>query len=205
MKKLTALLSMLGLAIGGQTVSAITMNDVNYRDTDFLGIELNASHNAESGVFDLVSNDGDGRDLLGFDPLAHTVVDAIVGFVFAGFDNNVPYLISRASFSLGTSLQSWSGAQALNVQGYEIAGGVTGSILLDIQADGMLDWHVTINSGELATNGPITLWGVYLGVLAEPKSTQTPNRTSPVPDTGSTAALFGVCVLGLAMVARRRK
>lgn len=201
MKKLIATATIATLALAVQSVSAMMIADANYRDTDLLRIEMNANNASVSGMFDLVNDDGDGLDLLGFNPSMHTVLDAMVGFVFAGSDNGVPYLLERITFQLGSALNNWNGDQSFGIEGYSISGVVTGDLIVDIQEDGLLDWKVNIDQQDLANYGPITLWGVYLGVIAEPNAPQ--NRVA-VPDASSTAALLGLGLLGLAVIRRRR-
>ncbi len=203
MKKLiaTATIAIAALALAAQNVSAMTIADANYRDVHFDKIEMNTNNTSVSGVFDLVNDHGGALDIMGFDPALHTVLDAVVGFVFTGSNNGVPYLLQRVTFQLGAALDDWSGTLSVNVEDYTISGAVTGDIIVDIQADGLLDWKVSIDSGALATYGPVTLWSAYLGIIAEPKAQQ---RSVAVPDASSTAALLGLGLLGLAVIRRRR-
>lgn len=209
----------IGTLASANSVSALTMYDMNYRDTDLLQIEMNESAPSASGVFDLVGNDGDGRDLLGFDPGAMNVVGAIAGVVFASVDSQgQASLLARIAIELGSesvlvegspsALSGWSQSMFSLVGAQEFvfsSDSVSGSIVLeDIQADGMLDWRVRLNSQQLLSEETIVLWGVYLGVKAE-QNLELDRASAPVPDVGVTAAMLGIGLFVVMGAARHRR
>jgi hypothetical protein len=67
-------------------------------------------------------------------------------------------------------------------------GGVTGSALFDLDADGVLEYKLVANTGDFkAVNGSLT-------VTAGPRA---------VPDGGTTAVLLGMGFLGICAVQRK--
>ena len=70
-----------------------------------------------------------------------------------------------------------------------ISGALTGSLLADVAADGMLSYKVKAKKGDT--------------YLKETRLT-VHARTANVPDSGSTLALLGLGLVGLAAIKRRR-
>ncbi len=73
-----------------------------------------------------------------------------------------------------------------------IAGGLSGSIFSNLQSDGKLNYTVTITSGD------VWFKGAQLDAVGNLR-TNTPG----VPDSGSTVALLGLALVGLAVFKRR--
>lgn len=215
--KLTSLIGIATLATSANYVSALTVVDADFRDIDVLVYELSSSSPNRSGIFDLTIDDGDGHDLLGFDPSSFTVTDAIIGFVFAEFNEGARPTVNRAVFnvaglfegdgSLGGDIPN-TGFGSFEVLFNSLNfGTVHGSILLDIQADGMLDWEVSLSAvDQLNEQVSLTLYSAYLAIDAIPnQGLSTVNDPDPVPDVGTTSAMLGFAALVLVALRRPRR
>jgi hypothetical protein len=97
----------------------------------------------------------------------------------------------RMTINLGSDpFATENSAQSADYLYLFAVGGVSGSALFDLSANGMLNYSIVANRGDfLALSATLT-------VNASPKG---------VPDGGSTAALLGIGFLGIYTVQRKRK
>jgi len=140
-----------------------------------------------TGFFNLtaVGDDGDGQNSLNkFDPLAHSVTGAEVGFNFARVSPGGLIKASSISYTLdGADLHMGSFARAT----YAITDSV--NLLFDLQTDGVLK-YVIKNTGSLTT--------------LRLDSARLDAEGFSVPDGGSTLGLFAGALVGMDALRRRK-
>jgi len=187
-KHLLFTLGIAGLvALGETTAMAIPI----YTDLDVFGLSGQKvdANTPLAGAFQISSNDADGiPDLTGYNPLSEQITGASVVFVLRDdsfFDGQ-----EQVKIDLGSNFFQ-SGAVLDSPLIFSILGGsVSGSALLDLDADGVLNY--TISSAD----GDFVAISAFLSATAGPKSTS-------VPDGGSTVALLGLGLLGLGWARRK--
>lgn len=144
-----------------------------YTDVKYIVEHLDGENPSYSGSFDITKY---GQ----FSPGSEEVVSATVSFLFFGINyNNDPISIDVAG-------DAFTGGKFFLLQ---LVGGSLSNALSALNADGKIDFSVSINQG-----------GAWLKA-ARIDAVTRPIRA--VPDSASTLALLGVGILGLAAVRRR--
>ncbi|EDY82614.1 hypothetical protein VDG1235_2237 [Verrucomicrobiia bacterium DG1235] len=203
--KLLTLIGALAALCSASSVSAISIADAKFRDIDVFLTDLTKDNPVIAGqFFDIVNDDSDGRDLLGFDPDKHLVTEAVIGFLFAEFSDSHAPVASRLVFDISDyfSTSGVTGSDSLfdGNNAYEVEfnsnvyGAIKGDLLVDIQEDGRVDWSVGLAPQDQIDGVTLKLYSAYLGVNAVAR---------PVPDVGSSAAMLGLALFGFFFVRRR--
>lgn len=196
MKKLLTLAAVASLFTASQ-VSAINY----YSDVDLIGAYVDSS-NPYTGEFDIVDNGGDSvLDILalftgvggdGYNPLNETIVKASVVFTFfEDFTGNAfidGFAKEKFTIELGTNSFKNGGGYFIPFIPVLSGGEIDITAQLDLDADGKLSYTVRSTKGDFILGSA--------GILAEA-------ATRAVPDAGSTLALLGLGMLGLAGIRRR--
>jgi len=217
MKKIIlTLTALIGSSFLTQNASAAVMPYEDFLDVDIHMKTLTVGE-AYTGMFDIVTADDDeshNLDIGGFDPSSDTIVNAAVAFSFfqekdgknewslIEFDFN-DSKIELNGITMGESENGIYDFDFVLDSANILDQDIKLSFLADIQEDGLFAWSITLNSPTLQEgdfqsfrapqyNNPITLFAGALGV-----------EVADVPDNGTTFALFGLSVFGLAAVRRR--
>lgn len=181
----------LGAAAAAVTVPAHAIA-FSYQDFDpinkvlFTGLAGTINHES---TFDISNNDGDGGpNIVGFNPASQNLISGYVEFELWGTLIGGGLQKEKARFDLGSSSFSTPGNQILGTQIY--GGNLTVNLLADLEADGSLNYKVSlIDQGLLNIDTVLLVSG---------------NLVAHVPDSGSTMALFGAGLLGLVAFRSRR-
>jgi hypothetical protein len=155
-------------------VATISAHAITYTDTDVFAAFLTQGQ-SYSGTFNIANK--------GFDPSTETVTSAEAWFLVS--DDIDPLRSEWVKFTIG-ALDSYGPFEVdfLSVFG----GSISGTALFDLNTDGILSYKIT------STSGDFWAFGADLHAHAEAKN---------VPDAGTTAALLGVSVIGVALLTRR--
>ena len=152
----------------------ISAHAITYSDTDVFAQFLNQGQ-SYSGTFNIANK--------GFNPATETVTSAEAWFLVS--DDIDPLRGEWVKFTIG-NVDSYGPFEVdfLSVFG----GSISGTALFDLNTDGILSYKIT------STSGDFWAFGADLHVHAEAKN---------VPDAGTTAALLGASVIGIAILKRR--
>lgn len=173
---------------------AISFTDTSGSAT-FLNTTANDSYsNSVSGLLDITTGNPTN-----YNPATMVLTSATIKFAFA--DTNDPTEVwwqSDGNEIVSVSLDS-TFFQSAEVGGTHasfdwtsIAGNLSGTIFSNLQTDGKLNYTVTITSGD------VWFKGAQLDAVGNVR-----NNTPGVPDSGSTVALLGLALVGLAVFKRR--
>jgi hypothetical protein len=167
------------LLASSQFASAILYvdnNPANVRlDADYLG-GLNPFYNPSyDGQFNLTG--------YGFNPTLQQIDHAVVTFTLGDLFGSETYNISIESDSL------FSGGSFTGL--INLGSDITGSLLADLNADGILNYTVSTTRGSF--------WLLNANLTAEASNFQS-IPTADVPDGGTSVALLGLGLLALAFV-----
>lgn len=187
------------------SASALSFQYDDYRDVDLVNSVLTNAPGANgedrssvSGSFDIANDDSDSYawDKWGFMPGSEIITGAEFVFGFADFTQSVPQYIGNYLFTVDdVSLAGSLGAAGNTVFDLQIVnpvlGMITGDVLLDLNADGVLDWTVQIDNSFA---GEVTLYWAVMTADAE-----------RVSDSGSTFALLGFSIFSGLLIRRRFK
>lgn len=183
MKKLTCTVAAgIGLLVGATCAKAVPFQ---YRDFDPILKTLdanNASKKSYSGQFDIATN-SDGtetpeKDIVGYDPITQTITSATAWFKFRNINAEDDYVSVELN---GALLFSTPLVTTFSKFGQQI----TGSLLIQLDQTGQLDYTVTADSGKFKL-----VWA-RLDAKADYRQTR-------VPDNGMTLSLMGLALCALA-------
>lgn len=142
------------------------------------------------GAGDVFSSDFDIKPD-GFQPIAHTVLDATVTFGFSDDwlgddlgDETVTIVIDGGALWTGLEVDGFHDNSPVNYDFHTTS--LSGSLIANLNVDGVLQYSVTVNSGDT--------------YLKEAKLV-----ANGVPDAGSTSLLLSLGLLGISIVSRRLK
>lgn len=195
--------------------SALTLKDATFRDVDLINQVLDSSNTSVSSSFDITQGEDGWRDISV--PLSqlgsYDILDAIIGFVFLETDGNSQTVVHSAEFRIGNYFSIFGVASDTVLPGdlddelsevpypsayFQVDFDPSlypslGSLVLDVSEDGVVDWKVSLSSQDAQnSNTSVTLFSGYLAVEAQ-----------RVPDSGSTASILGLALLGLVFVRKR--
>jgi hypothetical protein len=169
----------LAIASGVALLCAANANATLYVDNNGADVWLNANNQSYTGQFNLTD--------YGFNPATEQIVSANACFTL--FD-----LFGRESYDIlidGTSL--FSGGSFCGL--INLRTGITGSLLASLNVDGILNYTIQRTSGEF--------WLTNARLTASTGSNGGGCPNNRVPDGGTTMALLGLGILGLAAVRRK--
>lgn len=190
MKSLVTALT-LGAAAAAITVPAHAIA-YSYQDFDpinkvlFTGLLGTVNHES---TFDISTSDGDGGpNTVGFNPAIEKLIGGYVEFELWGTEIAGGLQKEKARFNLGSLNFNTPGTQILGTQVFNKD--LTVNLLADLQADGILNYKVSLIDQGLANIDTVVL--------------KSANLVAHVPDGGSTMALLGAGMLGLVAFRSRR-
>ena len=210
MKILASSLAFAVAFLGAQAASAALLPYDDFRDLDIVNRVIGVD--GLSGTLDVTGDDGDSVkfDIAGFDPFTHLVTNVAMAFTFYELDGDLRRW-ARVDFNLGDAGEFEVPTVSLGVgvpseifsfdyvfDSATLSKDVSMKLIADVQTDGKIEWEVRLD--EYAEN--VYLFAAALGVEAHAIASSEA-RLRPVPDTGATAALLGVCVFGMAVFRRR--
>lgn len=170
-KAITAIL--MSAALMGLSRNALA-TEYTFEDNNPANVWLNALNPSYNGQFNLTD--------YGFNPATMEVTSAVAEFTLWDW-------LLQESFKI--SVEGTEFASGGSFSGFiSLGGNVVGSLLANLNDDGILNYTVTRESGEF--------WLKHARLTA-----QAEDSSSSVPDGGATVALLGLATFGLGMLRRK--
>lgn len=173
---------------------ATSARAIPYTDINVIGVKLDDLHPSVSGEFNIAD--------AGYNSVTHQVTYASAWFAFADdtlpwdgqddpLDLNGNYEVVKVDLGLAPG---YFGPVEVNLATL-LGGDVKGSVLMDLSADGRLEYTISQVTGDL-----------YVGFakLVAEASPRT-GTANAVPDGGTTVALLGLALLGLSAARRKMR
>jgi hypothetical protein len=171
-------------------ISAVSAQAIQYTDLNLIGVKLDDSKPSYYGEFNIAD--------WGYNSANQEVTSASVWFALADDATDVKDALDLKGYTETVKIDLGSASGYIGPVEVDLAsllsGAVTGSLLVDLSADGILKYTISKTSGDF-----------YIG-FAKLVADATPKAPgSRVPDGGATAALLGLALLGLSAVRRKMR
>jgi hypothetical protein len=187
MKRIKTIKKTLGIAAA--VMMGVSAQAVQYVDTDIIGKVLSSSAPSAGGEFNIATADGDGLDIVGYQPSSESIIFAMAQFTILDWDGNfeaVEVELGSANFiaasgTFGTGFTTLSGV-------------VSGAAYFDLNEDGIIAYTIEWVGGH-----------AFTAIAASLNAYTAPKTPTNVPDGGLTLSLLGMGLVGLGWLSKKSK
>ena len=165
---------------------ALSVNGVTYKDIDIFGTQgVQLKNQPLTDIFNISNSDGEGGDVVGFNPVTEMVSSATAYF---SLKNNQSGEVD--TYSIDLSDEAFLSGIVTEKTPITVFGNLNVTLLAELNTLGQIEYTVQEESGA-----SLKLMWAELDAVAGPK---------PVPDGSMTVALLALALAGLGSLGRRK-